>query len=336
MRALALLLVASMTSLVGCAHLPPPPVHPTDEPGFSAPMSLVPEGMDVMPAEEYRLSPGDVITIRTFSAENREHTHLLVDERGLVHIPLAGDVEVGGVSLVEAERRIEQALGTYDRALRAHVIIEAPTGHIATVLGAVAHPGRYPIGPNMYLGDLLAVAGGPRVPTSELDAVWGADLTAAQLVRDGRPLPVSLERAMFGDPRHNIRVRSGDHLYVPAARGRTITVIGEVRAPRIVPYGYGIRLTQAIALAGGLGPDAHRKDIRVVRGDLAAPRVYQTSIRALVDGEGPDVELAPGDIVYVTRTGVANVRDALASIAPILSAAQAVGITFGFYYATRP
>lgn len=115
MRALALLLVASMTSLVGCAHLPPPPVHPTDEPGFSAPMSLVPEGMDVMPAEEYRLSPGDVITIRTFSAENREHTHLLVDERGLVHIPLAGDVEVGGVSLVEAERRIEQALGTYDR-----------------------------------------------------------------------------------------------------------------------------------------------------------------------------------------------------------------------------
>ena len=141
---------------------------------------------------------------------------------------------------------------------------------------------------------------------------------------------------MFGDPRHNIRVRSGDHLYVPAARGRTITVLGEVRSPRIVPYGYGMRLTQAIALAGGLGPDAHRKDIRVVRGDLAAPRVYQTDIRALVDGEGPDVELAPGDIVYVTRTGVANVRDALASIAPILSMAQALGITFGFYYATRP
>ena len=51
-RALALSLVASTTLLVGCAHLPSAPVHPTDDPGFSSPVSLVPEGMDAIPAEE--------------------------------------------------------------------------------------------------------------------------------------------------------------------------------------------------------------------------------------------------------------------------------------------
>ena len=67
----------------------------------------------------------------------------------------------------------------------------------------------------------------------------------------------------------------------------------------------------------------------LVRGSLEAPRVYRTSLRALVDGDGRDVELAPGDIVFVTRTRLANIRDVLTALGPLLFGAQNVGLAVG-------
>jgi hypothetical protein len=57
--------------------------------------------------------------------------------------------------------------------------------------------------------------------------------------------------------------------------------------------------------------------------------VYEADILALVRGrEGShDVELAPGDIVYVTRSGLANLRNTLDAISPILSAITTAGVT---------
>ena len=88
-------------------------------------------------------------------------------------------------------------------------------------------------------------------------------------------------------------------------------------------------LTTVLALAGGLAPDAHRSDIRVIRGSLAAPRVYRTNLRALVDGRGPDVEIAPGDIIFVTRTRLAALRDVLNAVSPLLFSIQNVGLAVG-------
>jgi len=90
-----------------------------------------------------------------------------------------------------------------------------------------------------------------------------------------------------------------------------------------------------LALAGGLSGDAHRRDIRVVRGPLAKPRVYGVNLKKLVEGSGPDIVLAPGDIIFVTRTGVANVRDALGAIGPILVAGGMFGSNVGAIMVTQ-
>lgn len=316
-------------ALAGCAHLPDAPTQLADDPAWTAPEVVAPEGLADDPAIEFRLSPGDVLTMRTISAATTELPGLFVDERGLVHVPLAGDVRVEGLSLVDAEHAIEQALQTFDRAVRVNLVLTAQGGHVATVLGAVREPGRVTVSPGMRVADLLAMVGGPVRATSITDQSEAADLDAAQLVRGGVALPISIELGMRGDPRHNVRVRPGDHLFVPSARGNTITVIGEVRTSAILSYRHGMRLTAAIALAGGLGPDAHRRDIRVIRGSLTAPRVFRTSLRALVDGDGRDVELAPGDIVFVTRTGLASFRDVMTAMNPLLYSAQNVGLGIG-------
>ncbi len=324
-------MAALMVLLCGChaARLPDAPITPEGDPHFAAPEVEILPGIENDQAETLRILPGDVVTLNTISAETVSHEGLIVDERGLLHVPLGGDVQVGGLPLVEAERRVEEALHQYDSVVRANLVLEEPTGHQATVLGAVSNPGRVPILPGARVADLLAAAGGPLVPDDAQVTVPVADLDAARVVRNGRALPVSLTRAMQGDPRHNVYARAGDHLYVPAQRGQAITVLGEVREPAMVVYQQGMRLTHALALAGGLGPDAHRRDIRVVRGPLREPRVYHVSFKALVNGRGTDVELAAGDIVYVTRTGVANIRDVLAAISPLLATGQSIAISFG-------
>jgi polysaccharide export outer membrane protein len=314
--------------LNGCVRLADAPTLLSDDPTFDPPEIAAPTGISEDPAVEFRIAPGDILTLRTISATTSEYTNLLVDERGLLHAPLVGDIEVGGLSLTEAEARVETALQAFDRVVRVNVIVQASGGHRATVLGAVRNPGRMDVTPGMRLADLLAAAGGPLM-AGITEHVEGADLAGAQLVRNGEAVPVSLELASAGDPLHNVRVRAGDHLYVPSARGATVTVLGEVSAPTIVGHRTGMRLTTALALAGGLAPDAHRSDIRVIRGSLAAPTVYRTSLRALVDGHGPDVQLAPGDIVYVTRTRLAALRDVLSAVQPLLFTAQNVGLAVG-------
>jgi polysaccharide export outer membrane protein len=321
-------LAALSLFLAGCAgaRYPDLPVTPEDDPNFQAPEAVILPGMDHDEAEPLKLRPGDVVTLRTISAETLELEGLIVDARGLLHVPLAGDVLVGGLTLSEAEGRVEEALHAFDAVLRANIVIQEPNGHQATVLGAVQDPGRVILYPGTRVADLVAAAGGPIVSTTAEANVAVADLDGARVIRDGEALPVSIPHALRGDPRHNVYARAGDHLYIPGSRGRTITILGEVRSPRMLIYYEGIRLTQAIALSGGLDRDAHRRDVRVVRGPLREPRVYHVSLRALVEGDATDVVLAPGDIVWVTRTGVANIRDVLGAISPLISAGQYLSV----------
>ncbi|NLY93192.1 MAG: hypothetical protein GXY23_04105 [Myxococcales bacterium] len=321
--------------LASCAKYQRAPLTPDDDPVFSEPIDMEPEGVDDDPPRPFRLRSGDVVDLHLFSAESSQITNLLVDGTGTLQVPLVGPVEVGGLTLPEAEALIENAMRKYDEVVRVAIIVNQPLGHQASVLGAVENPGRVLVTPGTRLADLLAAAGGPTPLRQQEGTDRMADLGGARLVRDGKVVPVSVERALTGDTRHNVFVDPGDHLYVPGSRGRAITVIGEVQNAGLIPYRSGIRLTQALALAGGLSADAHRRDIRVIRGPLGSPRVYGVNLKALVEGKGSDIVLAPGDIVFVTRTGVANVRDAIGAIGPILVSTGMFGANVGAILVTQ-
>lgn len=321
------LAAASAVLSAGCgAAFPLVPATPVDEEGFEAVSDPTPPGMDPRPPRGMALYPGDVVTLRLESLEVREVEGLGVDERGALHVPLAGDVEVGGLPLVEAEQRIEQALSRYDRTVRATVILTDPQGQQATVIGAVGAQGRIPVVAGMRVADLLAAAGGPALSDEEGVTAFLADLFSARLVRGGEALPISVALAITGDPRHNVPIHPGDHLYVPPQLGTLVSVLGEVRESRVFAYRPGIRLTQALALAGGLTRDANGGDIRIVRGPSTRPRIYRAHVNLVVDGAVPDPVLAPGDIVYVGSNAVADFRDVMAAIAPLISVAATTGV----------
>lgn len=291
--------------------------------------------MDETPAVGLTLAPGDIVSLRMQSIEVELVEGLTVDARGVLHVPLAGDVEVGGIPLTEAEEAIEQAMRRYVSTLRVTVIVTDPRGHQASVIGAVSTQGRVPIVPGMRVADLLAAAGGLSTGDEESGVVPIADLHAARIVRGGQTLPISVALAVEGDPRHNVRVEPGDHLYVPPQLGSLISVLGEVGAARVLAHRPGLRLSQALAMAGGITRDANGGDIRIVRGPTESPSVYRAAIDHVAAGDHPDPVLAPGDIVYVGSSALADFRDVTSAIAPIISVLATGGITVGLT-ASRP
>ena len=104
-------------------------------------------------------------------------------------------------------------------------------------------------------------------------------------------------------------------------------VLGEVGIPQPMAYRSGLRLTEVLARAGGIVTNrGDRKDIRIVRGSLREPQIFTTNLKALMSGKATDVELVPGDIVYVTKSWYASTADVLDALSPILSLANSFAI----------
>jgi polysaccharide export outer membrane protein len=320
-RAARLIWAGVMALAAGCGwDHPRAPTMVADDAGFALPVKVEPPGLPAEPPAPYVLLPGDVVHLRTASVDPMDLSDLLIDGAGHVHLPLAGDVDIGGLGLTEAEKRIERALQVYDRYVRASLELTHASGHRATVVGAVNRPGQYELKPNVRVAEILAEAGGFKTFDTEGETYDAADLDAARILRKGVVLPISLSLAIQGDPRHNVEVRAGDLVFVPPSRNRRVTILGEVRSPRLAPFRQGMRLTEALALAGGTTKDSDDADIRILRGPLSSPRVYRADLKALVAGRAGDVELAAGDIVFVTEHWFATATDVVNRLAPVLAA----------------
>ena len=63
-----------------------------------------------------------------------------------------------------------------------------------------------------------------------------------------------------------------------------------------------------------------------MRGPLREPQVYTASVKDLTGGKATDVELAPGDIVYVTKAWYASTADVLNALSPIIALANSFAI----------
>lgn len=90
-----------------------------------------------------------------------------------------------------------------------------------------------------------------------------------------------------------------------------VYVGGEVTTPgEFITVGPSLTLSQAIARAGGVKPTSDNGKIFVIRrGADDKPEMLSTSYGDLMHGRNPeaDVRLAPYDVVYVPKTGIAEV-----------------------------
>lgn len=158
----------------------------------------------------YRLRQGDTVQVSVWREETLQRQVVVLPD-GSITLPLAGRVEVAGLSTPEAEQLIAAKLKTYIPEPVVTVVIATTGGNSAYVLGKVAHPGMLAISGPLTVLQAISIVGG-------LDRF--ADESGIKVIRakpDGQEvLPVRYKDIISGkDMATNIQLKAGDTIVVP-------------------------------------------------------------------------------------------------------------------------
>ena len=259
------------------------------------------------PIGGYRVGPGDRIfmSVPQRADLNRD---LLIKEGGIVTLPLIGDVNVGGMTAMEIQQALLQALRDYYPSInRIEIDITQAVSQIIYISGAINNPGKlnFSTVPNVW--DAIREAGGP-APSAALDAV--------RIIKDrsrgGTSIVVNVQAAIEGGSVDQLPdLEAGDTIIVPV-RAETYTgsfgvnVFGSVLRPGVYRLQARQDLISAILLAGGPTEVASLGDIKVIR-----PNADGTVVTVKIDlnkflevGEPySNPKLQPGDTVFIPQQG---------------------------------
>jgi polysaccharide export outer membrane protein len=197
-------------------------------------------------ATDYPLGAGDSLRIQVF--QNPDLTiETRVSENGAISYPLIGSVDLSGLSLAAAEKKIAAALqsGGFIQNPQVTVMLTQIRGNQVAVLGQVNRPGRFALETtNTRLSDMLANAGGA---TSN-----GDDTAIVSGERKGQPFRVQIDIAtlFLGDEaQDNLVLQGGDSIYVQ--RAPVFYIYGEAQRPGSFRVERNMTIMQALALGGG-------------------------------------------------------------------------------------
>jgi len=265
--AVAVLLAGAVSALA----VPPEKGGATKDPrkveekaGMGTESALVPGEPDVRPRgldrpidpDTYVLGPGDALVLVIRSGEQRE-IPLRVLPEGTLIFPNVGPKYVAGVTLTELRRRITRELQPYYRNVELHLQLVTPRQFVVYVLGEVEKPGPVQMLPPFRLDTAIRDAGG----------VTNRGSRRAIEIRndDGAVRTADLNRLLrLGDLEQNPMLREGQTVFVPS-RGPYCTVIGEVWRSGSIEVLPGETVSDALALAGGVTPNAASDRILIER-----------------------------------------------------------------------
>jgi polysaccharide export outer membrane protein len=240
-------------------------------------------------ANDYALAPGDIVHVQVYQNPDLT-TDTRVSESGRISFPLLGGIQVGGLTVQQAEAVIAKQLSDGHLVVKPQVtvLLQAVRGNQVAVLGQVNTPGRYPLETNnMRISDMLAVAGG----ISEK----GSDTVVVSGIRNGKPFRQELDiPAMYngGDFANDIILKGGDTIFVN--RAPVFFIYGEVQHPGIYRLDRDMMLMQAVAAGGGSTQRGTLKGIQVSRRN-AKGKVAVVELKN-------DEPLLPNDVVFVRES----------------------------------
>lgn len=122
----------------------------------------VPEAADVTkPNGLYSVGPYDKLTIDVVGIPELSVREILVDANGSISFPLAGPVNVSGMTSAQVEQYIAARLReNYVRDPKVTVNLVQSVSHAITIDGEVQRPGMYPVAGGMTLMKSVALAEG--------------------------------------------------------------------------------------------------------------------------------------------------------------------------------
>lgn len=239
---------------------------------------------------EYTLGAGDFVRVTVYGdADLLRETR--VSEDGVLTLPLIGEVKVGGLSTIQAEKRIAEQLkrGGFIANPQVSLLVLEFMSKSVSILGGVLKPGRYPVTRPSNVKDMIAEAGGLTPDGSEMiTVIKGQQRTQYDLHALAIQSSVNDETAVQG----------GETIYVGS---RDVAVVGQLARPGKYSLQGGLRrISDFVAQAGGA--TEYAGELLYYTSTVSGTPVTQAiNIDQLFRAPSKEIDklVSPGDVIYV-------------------------------------
>jgi polysaccharide export outer membrane protein len=263
--------------------------------------------------EEYTLGAGDEISIQYPSRPDLASRDVIGPD-GRTTLPLAGPIEVAGLTRQAAGQKIAEAMSAYYTNLTATVKVEKYGSNHVILLGSVKNPGMINFEQTPTLLEVLSKGGTETSPDGNVPE-------QCVIYRGDQVFWVDLQELLVtGSPLANLRLRRNDVVFVPAMSMRTVTVMGQVQHPGQVVLKHDSTLASVLGETGGLSDGAGSNPLlEIVHHSKGDRTQYVRFNDLLTPNGGMEISLYPGDIIYAPKSGIAKTGFVMQQLAPFLT-----------------
>ncbi len=237
----------------------------------------------------YILGPGDGIYLSVYAVHGLDQD-LTVTPEGSLLIPGLTRVDVGGLTINAAEKRVRSALSRDYKNPEVSLSLRRLRPIKVNILGEVLSPGIQTATVMQRVSEVIDRSGGFKNNSSlrniEIRTATGTLRTRADLFR----------YYATGDLNANPTIEAGDVIVVPSVT-HYVLVSGSVVAPQRIEFVKGDSLSTAIALCRGFLPASIRDSIELARFSSSNPSQAEWKDVNFAKGENP--LLQDGDQVFV-------------------------------------
>lgn len=244
--------------------------------------------MNLATPSDYRLGPGDVVHVDIWGNTSKSYTCTVTPD-GDISIEGYGLVNVGGLSVAQAQSRLKSTVGTRYQGSQIKISLGQTKTVTVNVFGEVENPGTYTLSAFATVFNALYMAGG----TNDIGT-----LRNIKIMRGGRVIGTAdiYDYILNGSDVGNIRLATNDVIYVGPYEC-LVQIQGKVKRPMFYEMKSNESVASLIKYAGGFTGDALEDNVRLTR-----KKGGMLSVFTLDDFERGTFQLADADSLYVDST----------------------------------
>ncbi len=255
-------------------------------------------------SEEIFLGPGDIIDVDIISSSIVSNYDLMVDNTGLIIVPIIGSIDLAGMSLFDARNKINTEIKKHYAHANVNVTFKKAGLFKIKLLGPFNHSLYYTVNSFNTVFDVYQILLSEVKNTSSVLSIRNIEL-----IRNGTSTSIDLYNfTQTGDPSQNPYIRRGDVLKV-AYREQHFSIWGGVHNPHSYEFIENENIADFIYLSGGFTEAANIQKIDVTSFEDGIKETQQYSLKEL-----ENIVIQPHDIImvhednYLNRQTIVNIN----------------------------
>ena len=241
--------------------------------------------MNIATPQSYVLGAGDAINIDIYGASQKSE-NLTVTPDGYVVIENFGPIQVAGLTVEQAQRKVRQQLGARYSSSQIMLTVGQTRTITVNVMGEVKTPGSFTLSAFATVFHALYMAGGP----SDIGT-----LRNIKVYRNNRLVTTVdvYDYILNGNLKGNVRLADNDVITV-GTYDCMVNVGGKVKRPMYYEMKRDESMKSLLNYAGDFASDAYRKSVRVIRKANSQMSVFNVN-----EFDMSSFKMADGDSVLV-------------------------------------